>query len=168
MITGFVRNEGTETYEAIGIVATIWDDEDFRHGPLSVRVPCTLLAPGEACPFIIDVGVRRPVSFLLHPEGRPSKRESVPVALSRVNLSYDGLNSMRITGMASNVNAFKAKNVIVSGVLLDASGQVVSLGYGYVLTEDIVPGAGVGFDVRVRRVPFASYRLYAQAERDWE
>jgi hypothetical protein len=170
LITGFMRNDGSETYEAINVNVTLWDDEEFRHPNIDAKCPCVLLAPGEQCPFIVDIGVRRPVSFLLHPEGRPSGpgRESIPVELSGVNLSYDGLESVRIRGKATNVNPFKAKNVVVIGTLEDASGQMVSLGWAHLLQEDILPGSGVWFDVRVKRVPFASYRLYAQAERDWQ
>jgi hypothetical protein len=170
LISGFVRNDAAETYEAIGVNVTIWDDEQFRHAGIAAKSPCVLLAPGEQCPFFVDVGVRRPVSFLLHPEGRPSGpgRESIPVALSNVALAYDGLDSVRITGLATNGQPFKAKNVVVIGVLEDASGQIVSLGWTHIMQEDILPGNGVRFDVRVKRVPFARYRLYAQAERDWQ
>jgi hypothetical protein len=167
-VTGLVRNDGDETYEAIGVIATFYSDDGFRFGPVDVRCPCTLLAPGESCPFSVEVTVRRPVAFLLHPEGRPTKRESALVALSGVQLLADGLDSMRITGVATNVNAFKVKNPIVSGVLVDASGQMVSLGYAYVVVEDIEAGAGVRFDLRVARAPYVSYQLYAQAERDWQ
>lgn len=170
LISGFVRNDGSETYEAIGVNVTFWDDEGYRHAHIAAKSPCVLLAPGEQCPFFVDVGVRKPVSFLLHPEGRPSGpgRESIPVALSSLNLSYDALDSVRITGLATNVNPFKAKNVVVAGMLIDASGQMVRLGWTQMLREDILPGGEVRFDMRVKRVPFASYRLYAQAERDWE
>jgi hypothetical protein len=170
LISGFVRNDGTETYEAIGIRVTIWDDEDFRHAHIAAKSPCVLLAPGEQCPFFLDVGVRRPVSFLLHPEGRPSGpgRESIPVELSNTALSYNEASSVRITGLATNGQPFKAKHVVVIGVLEDASGQIVSLGWDHITAEDILPGSSVQFDVRVRRVPFARYRLYAQAERDWQ
>jgi hypothetical protein len=107
---------------------------------------------------------------LLHPEGRRSGpgRESIPVELSNTYLSYDGLESVRITGLATNRQPFKAKNVVVIGALEDASGQIVSLGWTHIMREDILPGDGLQFDVRVKRVPFARYRLYAQAERDWE
>jgi len=44
----------------------------------------------------------------------------------------------------------------------------VSLGSTYVLQEDIMPGDSVPFSLRVERVPFVDYRLYAQAERDWQ
>jgi hypothetical protein len=164
-----VRNDGAETYEGIGVNVTFWADDGFRHAHIAAKSPCVLLAPGEQCPFFVEVGVRRPVSFLLHPEGRRSGpgRESIPVGLSNLNLFYDTLDSVRITGLATNVKPFKAKNVIVVGVLEDASGQIVSLGWTHMLREDILPGSGVRFDVRVKRVPFARYRLYAQAERDW-
>jgi hypothetical protein len=168
LVSGLVRNDGAETYEAIGVIATFYDDEDFRHGPVSVRVPCTLLAAGESCPFAVETNLRRPVAVLLHPEGRPSKRESAPVALSGIRLTADGLDSVRITGTATNGNPFKVKNPVVTGVLVDASGQMISLGYTYVTVEDIEPGASVRFDLRVKLRPYASYRMVAQAERDWQ
>lgn len=170
IVSGIVRNDGQETYEAIDVDATFWDDEGFRHAPVDVRCPCVLLRPGEECPYIIEEAMRRPVSFLLHPKGRPSGpgRESIPVELSSVQLIYDATDSVRITGMAINRQPFKAKNVVVAGVLLDTGGQIVSMGSTYVLQEDILPGCGVPFDLRVARAPFQSYRLYAQAERDWQ
>jgi hypothetical protein len=170
LISGYVRNDGSETYEGIGVNVTIWDDEGYRHAHIAAKSPCVLLAPGEQCPFFVDVGVRRPVSFLLHPEGRRSGpgRESIPIGLSSPQLSYDGLSSVRITGLATNANPFKAKNVLVAGMLIDGSGQMVRLGWTHMLLEDILPGDTVRFDMRVERVPFVRYELYAQAERDWE
>ena len=50
---------------------------------------------------------------------------------------------------------------------MDGAGQMVGLGYTYVLREDIEPGTSVRFDLRVSDAPHTSYRLYAQAERDW-
>jgi hypothetical protein len=88
--------------------------------------------------------------------------------LSNLALANDGLESVRITGTATNRNQYKVKNVVISGVLLDASGQIVSIGSTYVLEEDIVPGASVSFTARIQRQPYSRYRLYAQAERDWE
>jgi hypothetical protein len=167
-VTGLVRNDGSETYEAVGVIATFFDDEGFRHGPLDAEVPFLLLNPGEVSPFSIELAARRVVSFLLHPEGRPTGRQSAPVVVSNVALSYDGLDSVRITGVATNRNEFKIKNVVVAATLLDSGGQIVSLGFAYVLQEDITPGASVRFDVRVERQPFYRYQLYTQAERDWE
>jgi len=167
-VTGFVRNDGTETYEAIGMNATFFDDQGFRHGPLNVEVPFLLLAPGEASPFSVELAARRVQSFLLHPEGRPSKRESATIVLSNLSLTYDGIKSVRITGIAINKNPFMVKDVVVAGVLKDASGQIVSLGSTYVLQEDIKPNEWVRFDLRIQREPFWRYELFAQAERDWQ
>jgi len=167
-VTGIMRNDGTETYEAIGLNATFFDDQGFRHGPLDAQIGCLLLRPGEECPFAVELGARRVVSFLLHPDGRPTGRESAAVVLSNVALANDGLESVRIIGTATNRNQFKLKNVVVSGVLLDASGQIVSIGSTYVLEEDIAPGASVRFTARIQRQPYSRYQLYAQAERDWE
>jgi hypothetical protein len=167
-VTGIMRNDGTETYEAIGLNATFWDDQGFRHGPLDAEIGCLLLRPGEECPFAVELGARRVVSFLLHPDGRPTGRESAAVVLGNLALANDGLESVRITGMATNRNQFKVKNVVISAVLLDASGQIVSLGSTYVLEEDIVPGASVSFTARLQSQPYSRYQLYGQAERDWE
>jgi hypothetical protein len=170
IVSGIVRNDGQETYEAIDVDATFWDDEGFRHASVDVRCPCVLLRPGEECPYMIETAMRRPVSFLLHPKGRPSGpgRESIPVELSHVQLIYDATDSARIVGMATNRQPFKAKNIVVAGVLLDTAQQIVAMGSTYVLQEDILLGGSVPFDLRVERASFQSYRLYAQAERDWQ
>jgi hypothetical protein len=167
-VTGTMRNDGSETYEAIGIVATFFDDEGFRHGPLRAEVPFLLLAPGETTPFSIELAARRVVSFLLHPEGRPTGQQSAAVELRNVSLVYDSTESVRVTGRAVNINPFKIKNVALGGVLLDAGGQIVSLGVAFVLEEDIQANAAVSFDLRIERTPFVRYYVYAQAERDWE
>ena len=92
--------------------------------------------------------------------------DALPVELSGVQVTNLG-TYVRISGTATNGNAFKVKNVTVSGVLLDGSGQIVSLGSTYVIQEDIAPGESVQFDVRVAKQAYAGYELYAQAERDW-
>lgn len=168
MVTGIVRNDSTETYEAISVNATFFDDQDFRHGPLKVEFPFLLLKPGEECPFSVELAARRVTAFLLHPNGRPTKRESAAITLSNVNLIYDSADSVRITGTATNINAFKIKNIAIAGVLRDASGEIVSLGSTFLLQEDITANAQVRFELRIPRVSFARYQLYGQAERDWE
>lgn len=168
LVTGLVRNDSTETYEGIGVTATFFDDQNFRHGPLKADLPFLLLRPGESCPFSIEIAARRVVSFLLHPEGRATGRESVPVVLGNIAFYYDSAESVRIVGTVTNKNPYKIKNVAVAGVLKDAGGQIVSLGSTFVLEEDILPNAAVRFDLRIPRVSFARYELFAQAERDWE
>jgi hypothetical protein len=167
-VTGVMTNTSGEHYEAVGMNATFFDDEGFRHGPLEVDVPFRLLAPGESCPFSIEIAARRVQTFLLHPEGRPSPTEAASVVLSGLSLSYPGTESVRITGYATNKNEYMVKNVAIAGVLLDEYRQIVSLGSTYVLQEDIQPNASVFFDLRIKRVPFTRYWLYAQAERDWQ
>lgn len=167
-VTGTVRNEANQTYEAIGVNATFFDDQGFRHGPIQANIACLFLSPGEDCPFSVEIPARRVQFFLLHPEGRPSSTESAPMQLGSLSLSYDGLESVRVTGSATNTNPFKVRNIVVTGVLLDASDQIVSLGSTFVLQEDIMPNQSVRFDLRIKRVPFVRYRLYTQAERDWQ
>ncbi|MBN1580725.1 MAG: hypothetical protein JXA89_08465 [Anaerolineae bacterium] len=167
-VSGLVRNDGTETYEGIRVNATFYDDENFRHGPLQAEFPFLLLRPGEICPFSIEIAARRVVSFLLHPDGRPTGRESVPVVLGSIAFYYDSTDTVRIVGTATNKNPYKIKNVAVAGVLKDAGGQIVSLGGTFVLEEDILPNATVRFDLRIPRASFSRYELFAQAERDWE
>jgi len=167
-VTGFVRNNGAETFDSIGVVVTFYDDQGFRHGPLEADCPFILLGPGEQSPFSIEIAARRVISFLAHPNGRTTDRRSAPVVLRDLNLFYAGGDSVRITGLAVNGNEFKIKNVVVAGVLEDASGQDVSLGSTFLLEEDIGPGSGVRFDLRIKYAPFVRYQLYAQAERDWE
>lgn len=167
-VTGLISNPTDETYEAVGIVATFFDDQGFRHGPLDAEVPFRLLGPGESSPFSIEIAARRVQAFMLHSEGRPSDTESAPVVLSGLRLTYDSTDSVRVTGYATNENEFMVKNVAVAGVLLDQNRQIVSMGATYVLQEDIKPNVSVPFDLRIPREPFARYWLYAQAERDWQ
>jgi hypothetical protein len=185
-ITGLVRNDGSQTYDVSAIRVTFYDAEGFRgtfvpairdgkvvggewlwHGQTEAEFACLLLAPGEECPFMIEITAQNMASFLIHPDAMPTERESAPVELSDVRLVDEGTEYLRISGTATNVNPFKVKNVTVSGVLFDASGQIVSLGWVYGLQEDIAPGASVRFDVRIEKESYARYQLYAQAERNW-
>jgi hypothetical protein len=116
----------------------------------------------------VEITAQDMASFLIHADAVPTGRESAAVELSGVQVSADATGYVRITGTATNVNAFKVKNVTVVGTLVDGNGQIVSVGFIYVLEEDIEPGASVHFDLRVEAEAYASTQLYAQAERDWE
>jgi hypothetical protein len=185
-ITGIVRNDGDRTYAVSAVHVTFYDAEGFRgsfrrfptrrwtggewiwHGQTEADFACLLLAPGEECPFGVEITAQNMASFLIHPDATATERVSVPMVLGEVTLVDEGVDYVRVTGAASNGSLLKIKNVIVSGVLLDASGQIVSLGASYVIEENIDPGASVRFDLRIKKEPFVGYRLYAQAERDWE
>jgi len=187
LVTGIVRNDGNETYAVSDILVTFYDAEGFRgvfepairegrivggewhwHGETNAEFAALLLAPGEEWPFLVAIVGQDMVSFLVHPDAAPTGRESASVELSGVQMVDTGLNYVRIRGTATNVSPFKVKNVIVSGALIDAGGQIVSVGSTFCLEEDVAPGASVRFDMRVEKESYARYRLYAQAERDWD
>jgi LysM repeat protein len=194
-VTGWVHNDGAQVYGGIGVIATFFTELECGeyyvqnqgrkgqagsgsveygcapnwHGPVKVYATCPLLAPGAECPFSLEIYPRDYVSYHLHPEGTPVEyREPAAVELSGVQVVDTGSNTVRITGTATNANPFKVKNVIVSGVLLNAGGQIVSAGSSFGLKEDIEPGASVRFDLRLEKERYTSYQLYAQAERDWD
>jgi hypothetical protein len=185
LVTGIVRNDSNETYIVNRINVTFYDANGFRgsfrrfpnrrsggewiwFGATQAEFACLLLAPGETCPFSVEITAQDMASFLVHPDAAPTGRESAPVTLSNLNVARDPSDYVRITGTATNANPFKVKNVITCGVLLDSSGEIVSMGSSYVLQEDIQPGASVQFDLRVPYKPYAEYQLYTQAERDWD
>ncbi len=186
VVTGIVRNDGDETYAVSDILVTFYDAAGFRgtfspairdgklvggewhwHGETEAEFAAFLLAPGEEWPFSVQITAQDMASFLIHPDAAPSGRESAPVVLSDVQVVDQGTGYLQIIGAATNVNPFEVKNVTVSSVLMDASGQIVSLGSTYVLQQDIAPSASVRFDMRVGKTPYVDYQLYAQAERDW-
>jgi LysM repeat protein len=186
VVTGIVRNDGDETYAVSDITVTFYDADGFRgtfspairdgklvggewhwHGEVQAEFAALLLAPGEVWPFRIQITAQDMASFLIHADAAPTGREPAQVELSGVRLVDEGTGYLRISGIATNASPFKAKNLTVSGVLLDASGQIVSLGSTYVLDEGIEPAASVPFDLRIEKTPYASYQLYAQAEHDW-
>jgi len=103
------------------------------------------------------------VGYLLHPEGRPSEyRRLIPVAAQGVRVS----GGVQIAGTVVNQSPHHAtRHIVVAGVLLDASGQMVSLGSTFVL-ERIPPGGSAPFSLHVEYVPYTNYRVYVQAEQE--
>jgi LysM repeat protein len=185
-VTGIVRNDGDRTYAVSTIHVTFFDASGFRgtfkkfpqpwesggewhwHGETEAEFAALFLAPGEGWPFSVEITAQDMASFTIHSDAVPTDREPAAVELSAMQVVDTGSNFVRIRGTASNTNPFVVKNVIVSGVLIDAGGQIVSIGSTFGLEEDIMPGTSVRFDLRVAREPYTSYRLYAQAERDWD
>jgi len=84
--------------------------------------------------------------------------------LGGLGVSNDGIGNVRVTGTATNGNAFTIKDPTIAGVLIDGSGRIVSVGSTRVL-GDVAPGASVSFDLRIEHEPYATYQLYAQATR---
>ena len=137
-VTGLVRNTGSDTYTVSAIHITFFDASGFRgsfyrfpqpwetggewvwHGKTEAAFGCLLLAPGETCPFGVEITARNMASFLVHADATATGRQSVPVTLSGLRATRDGSSYVRITGMATNSNSFAVKNVNVAGTLLDA------------------------------------------------
>jgi LysM repeat protein len=186
LVTGIVRNDGDQFYAVSAIHATFFDADGFRgsyrrfpgrgrtggewiwHGKTEADFPCLLLAPGEECPFSVEITAQDMASFVLHPDASVTERESAPVELSDLRTEDQGTGYLRISGTAGNPNPFKVKNVTVVGVLLDARDEIVSMGSTYVLQEDIEPGGSVPFELHIEKEPYVRTQLYAQAERDWK
>jgi len=185
-VTGLVRNDGDQTYAVSAIHVTFFDASGFRgtfspairdgklvggewhwHGEVAAEFAAPLLAPGESWPFSIAITGQDMASFLIHADAAPTSQQSVPVSLSDVVARDDGTGHVRITGTATNASPYVVKGVTVSGVLLDAGSHIVSVGSTYGLESGLQPGASVSFDLRVSKETYASYQLYAQAERDW-
>ena len=158
-----MRNDGSETYEGITVDCTFFDEHDHRFGPIAVHSPCMFLEPGAECPFSLEINPQKFVSYLLGVTGRPVEdRRPAAVVLSGVGVSYDGIGNARITGAVVNRNGFPVKEVTIAGALVDASGEIVSVGATLVLGE-VAPGASTSFDLRVEYRPYSHYQLYAQA-----
>lgn len=165
-VTGTVRNDGSETYEVVGVHASFLDDEGNGYGPLDVYCPCLFLEPGTECPFSLGMYGRNFVAYHLHPLGRPVEyHQPASLVLSGLNASRDSIGYVRITGTAINENEFGVKDAIIGGELVDASGQIVSVGSTRML-RDIMPGASVAFDLRIKYEPYSRYQVYVQAIRD--
>ena len=121
------------------------------------------LEPGGECPFSLEIYARDYVAYHLHPEGAPVLyRQPAALALSNLSVYNDGFGYVRITGTATNGNAFAVRDANVAGALVDAAGQIVSVG-SVLAPGEIAPGAGVSFDLRIKYESYAYYELSAQA-----
>ena len=162
-ITGIVRNDGSTTYEGVGVKAAFLDDDDGGYGPVDAYVPCPFLEPRAECPFSLDMYPRDYVAYHLHPWGQPIEyRRPVPLVLSDVTIANGGAGSVLISGVATNGNAFAVESPAVGGALIDASGRVVSVGSTIVL-GDVAHGESTPFSLRIEYAPYSTYKLYAQA-----
>ncbi len=162
-ISGLVRNDGSQNYAGLAVIATFFTDEDGRYGPIPTNVECPVLAPGEVCPFILDATAKDLTKFFLHPEGYPTERPSSPVDAVITGRYHDGVGFVHITGRVTNPNPFPITNATVNGALLNTRGEIVSLGTDLVLTP-LQPGASASFDVPIRSVPYTQTRVYVRAE----
>ncbi|MBN2391925.1 MAG: hypothetical protein JXR84_14450 [Anaerolineae bacterium] len=162
-VSGVLRNDAAENYAALGVVATFFTDDGSRYGPIKANVPCLLLAPGDACPFVIEATSKNLVSVILHPEGAPTDRGAAPLTVSATGRYQDAVGYVHLTGWVRNPNAYAVKNVTVNGALLNAQGEIVSTGMA-ILVDSIAANNSATFDVAIKYVPYATYCLYVQGE----
>jgi len=163
LVTGVIRNDGDKNYAGLGVVATFYMDTGRRYGPVKVNGQCLLIAPGEDCPFLIEVTSKDLVSVELHPEGYPTDRGAAPTTVGGVGSYRDAAGYVHITGYVSNPNPFAIKGITVNGVLRDGSGQIVSQGVTTLL-ETVEPQNSAAFDVMIKSAPYSIYQLFVQAE----
>lgn len=182
-VAGFVHNPTEETYALTAVHVTFFDADGFRgafypfpnnrggkpggeyitHGRMQAEFGCSLLGPGESCPFVAELAGQNMASFLVHPDAVVAEwHESVGVMLSDTKIVDTGTNYVRISGTATNPNAYAIKNVTISALLLDDSGQIVSMGTGVVTSLEA--GAATNFEVYVAKKAYTTYQLHARAE----
>jgi hypothetical protein len=191
LVSGIVRNEGSETYSLSTLHVTFFNADGFRgsyrrfpgpynmggewiwEGRTEAELPCLVLGPGQECPFIVEIAAQDMASFLIHPDATVAERSSVSLPVGSLSLVRDGSQYVRIVGQVRNDQSSTVKNVVLSGVLLDAQGEIVSLGSTYLaVAEGMEPGESVDFEIRIHdsaysvQTPFVQFRVYTQAERD--
>ena len=185
-VGGFLYNPTDEVYAVTAAHVTFYDADGFRgafyafprrpgqrgirgewhwHGAMEADVSCTVLGPEESCPFTAEIAAQNMASFHVHVDAFVTEwHESVSVTLSDSQIEDTGTGYVRISGTATNANVYPVKNVVISGLLLDDSGQIVSMGTGTV--ANIAAGESADFMVYVESKEYVSYRLTVRAEQD--
>ncbi|HOT90148.1 MAG TPA: hypothetical protein PLJ78_02185 [Anaerolineae bacterium] len=185
-VAGFIHNPTDATYAVTAVHVTFFDAGGFRgafyafpmrpgqrgiqgewiwHGAMEAETSCGLLGPGESCPFTAEIAGQDMASFLVHPDAEVAEwHEAVSVTLRDIKVADTGTNYLRINGVATNPNPYPIKNIVISGLLLDDHGQMVSMGTGAV--PSIVAGGSASFEIYIEKKAYASYQLHARAEQD--
>lgn len=161
-ISGLVRNDAAEPYAGLGMNATFFRDDGSRFGPIKVNVQCPVLEPGESCPFLLEAIDKGITQVMLHPDGHPTERRTVPVETRSVSSYRDTLGYVHITGSVFNPNPVAVRDVTVTGALIDDRGEIVSTGVALLL-QTIEAGASASFDVLIRHAPYTRTQLFVQA-----
>ncbi len=161
-ISGLVRNDASEPYAGLGMNATFFRDDGSRFGPIKVNVQCPVLEPGESCPFLLEAIDKGITQVMLHPDGHPTERRTVPVETRGVSSYRDTLGYVHITGSVFNPNPVAVRDVTVTGALIDDRGEIVSTGVA-LLVQTIEAGASASFDVLIRHAPYTRTQLFVQA-----
>jgi hypothetical protein len=161
-ISGLVRNDADEPYTGLWMNATFFRDDGSRYGPVRVNVQCPILEPGESCPFLLGATDKAITQVMLHPDGHPTDRRTVPVELRGIGRTQDALGYVHITGTVTNPNPVTVRDVTITGVLIDQLGEIVEVGVD-LLVLPLEAGASAPFEVLIRHAPYVRYQLFVQA-----
>lgn len=160
-ISGLVRNDGEQTYAGAGVIATLYTAE-MTFPSISLGAACRVLEPGEVCPFVLQSNYARAyISYLLHPEGTPLLGTPATIE-ANVNNVTDSGSEVLLAGTVTNSNPFPVKYVRVGGMLLDATGTIVSA-TGIPIPGILAPGDSASFELTLAAHPYASYQLFPEA-----
>ncbi|MDF1513074.1 MAG: hypothetical protein P1S60_04625 [Anaerolineae bacterium] len=187
-VGGYVRNDSDQTYSLQAIHVTFYDSDGFHgafypfassgrgrsrggeyiwHGRTEADYACLLLGPGQTCAFSVQIAAADMGLFLVHPDATVVEwHEAIGVDVRSVSLEANGVGYVRVSGSVYNENPYRIKNVMLSGVLFDETGQWVSFGTRTLL-EDIEPGSDAGFVIWLKDTPYTGYEVFATAERDF-
>lgn len=187
-VGGFVRNDSDQNYTLQAIHVTFYDADGFKgafypfastgrgrnrggeyiwHGRTEADFACLVIGPGQPCPFSVQIAAADMASFLIHPDAAIVEWHEVASAEVRnTSLTDDGLGYLRISGTVHNPNTYPIKQVMVSGALLDNTGQWASFGTA-ILPESIEPGMDKSFTVWVEKAPHVDYAVFFMAEGDF-
>jgi len=165
-VTGWIRNDGAETYEGIGLEATFYDGSAWHFGPFDAICACYTLEPGQSCAFSAEAYARDYTEYRLHPEGAPLKAwTGSPTALTVTDAVVAGIEAgyVRLTGVVQNQTGSAVNAVRVSVALMDSDGAVTGVGTTIVAGQ-LAPGAETSFSLRVLSGVYASHNVTAEAE----
>jgi hypothetical protein len=183
-VTGMLRNDGDQAYGGIGVVGTFFTEElpcregsdrwgnpteicpNFRHGPVRVNAACRVLAPGAACPFSLEIYPQEHIAYLLYPEGVPmTYRQPASVTASVHSLTRDNFGYLVIADTVTNENPYPVNSTRMGGALIDAGGQIVSVG-AVAIPGELAPGATASYQLRIEHRPYTTYQIYPEATRN--
>lgn len=161
-LTGLLRNDDTDPYAGLGIIATFFRKDGSRFGPVRATLPCPILNPGASCPFIIEAIDKDLAEVMLHPEGYPTSRQALPVSVAIQHHYVDGLGYVHLNGLATNHNSVSLSSTTIVGALTDQRGEIVSVGTALII-EPIPPKGSAPFEMLIRYVPYTGYLFFTQA-----
>ncbi len=165
-IAGSIRNDGTQTYEDIGIEATFYTTDPWHYGPFDAALNSYTLAPGQSCAFVVQAYARDYTGYRLHAGGSPVKAwtgSSAPLTVVDAHVVDQTAGLVHLAGVVRNDTGSTVGNARVSGQLVDAGGVVTSIDTT-VVVGTLAPGAETGFDVRVPAAAYATFVVTAEGD----